>query len=133
MRFTQENVQYMPQALEPGVLYVSREFGIAIHLCPCGCGAKIRTPLGPTEWLITETPEGPSLSPSVGNWQQRCQSHYWITRGEVRWAEKWTPEQVLAGREHEDRRRLEHYEAKYPQRPGLLQRIWRWLMSLFGR
>lgn len=133
MRFAQENVQYMPQALEPGVLYVSREFEIAMHLCPCGCGAKIRTPLGPTEWSIIETPEGPSLSPSVGNWQQPCQSHYWITRGEVRWAEKWTVEQVLAGREDEERRRKEYYEARNPVRPGLLQRIWLWFKSLFAR
>ena len=90
MRFELERVRYMPKELQEGVLYVSEEFGIAAHSCPCGCGSKVRTALGPTEFSITETTEGPTLHPSVGNWQHACQSHYWITRGEVIWAAKWS-------------------------------------------
>ena len=45
----------MPQDLRPGVLYVSEEFGAAAHLCACGCGEKVSTPLGPTEWSLEET------------------------------------------------------------------------------
>lgn len=101
MHMRLERVHYMPKELSPGVLYVSEEFSAAAHLCACGCGAKIRTPLGPTEWSIDETAEGPSLWPSVGNWQQSCRSHYCITRGSIVWAEDWTHEQVQAGREHE--------------------------------
>ena len=59
----------MPQDLRPGVLYVSEEFGAAAHLCACGCGEKVSTPLGPTEWSLEETGGGPTLRPSVGNWQ----------------------------------------------------------------
>ena len=92
----------MPKELHAGMLYVSEEFGAAAHLCACGCGAKIRTPLGPTEWSVEETSAGPTLRPSVGNWQQACQSHYWIWRGEVNWATQWTPEQILEGRRDED-------------------------------
>ena len=66
----------MPKDLKPGVLYVSEQFGAAAHLCACGCGSKIRTPIGPTEWSVEETDVGPTLHPSVGNWQQACQSHY---------------------------------------------------------
>src|SRR5882672_12680914 len=98
-------VEIMPKQLEPGILYISKKFGAAAHLCACGCGAKIRTPLGPTEWTLEETDNGPSLKPSVGNWQKGCQSHYWIYRGEVRWGDKWTPEQIEAGRRDEEERR----------------------------
>ena len=105
MRFQLQRVQYMPKELKAGVLYVSEEFDIAMHLCPCGCGSKVKTPLGPTEWSVEETKNGPSLWPSVGNWQQACQSHYWIDHGEVMWAEEWTPKRIAAGRRHEERRR----------------------------
>src|SRR5262245_18694781 len=102
----------MPKELAPGVLYVSEEFGTAAHLCACGCGAKIRTPLGPTEWSVEDTRDGPSLYPSVGNWQQACQSHYWITRGRVVFAKKWTPEEVVAGRQHDEERRRIYFESR---------------------
>src|SRR6186713_530733 len=101
MKIRLERVRYMPTDLESGVLYVSEEFGAAAHLCACGCGAKIRTPLGPTEWSVTETRLGPSMWPSVGNWQQACQSHYVIDEGRIIWYDKWTPEQVAAGRHRE--------------------------------
>ena len=121
----------MPKQLEPGILYVSKRFGTAAHLCACGCSAKIRTPLGPTEWALKETPSGPSLWPSVGNWQQACRSHYIIQAGRIVWALKWDPEQIAAGRLDEERRRKEYYEAMYGK-PGLLTRLWHWLKSQFG-
>jgi len=131
MKFELQRVHYMPKELKPGVLYVSEEFGTAAHLCACGCGSKIRTPLGPTEWAVEETDAGPSLCPSVGNWQQACQSHYWIDRGEIRWAGKWTPEQIEAGRRHEQEQRREYYEALDSKRGGRIRRFWRWLKAKF--
>ncbi len=130
MKVELQRVHYMPKELEPGVLYVSEEFGVAAHLCPCGCGAKIRTPLGPTEWAVEETDRGPSLWPSVGNWQQACQSHYWIDRGKVKWADRWTPKQIAAGRRREEERRRAYYDALDRQRSGILRRFWRWIMGL---
>lgn len=128
-----QRVQYMPKDLKPGVLYVSEQFGAAAHLCPCGCGSKIRTPLGPTEWSLKETDVGPTLRPSVGNWQRACQSHYLIIRGEVIWAAQWTAEQIVDGRRREEERRREYYDALDRKRSGLVQKIWRWMKSLFGR
>lgn len=127
MRIKLQRVHYMPKELKPGVLYVSAEFGTAAHLCACGCGAKIRTPLGPTEWALEETDSGPTLRPSVGNWQQACQSHYWIYQGKVIWSDKWTPEQIAAGRRNEEEHRRAFYDALDRQRCGLLQRFWRWI------
>ena len=128
-----QRVQYMPKSLDPGVLYVSEEFGAAAHLCACGCGSKIRTPLGPTEWSVEEADSGPTLRPSVGNWQQACQSHYLVTRGEVVWAEQWSAEQIAAGRHREEERRREYYDALDRKRGGVVQKLWSWMKSLFGR
>lgn len=124
-------VHYVPNTLEPGFLYVSEEFGAAVHLCACGCGLKVSTPLGPTEWTLEETAIGPSLTPSVGNWQFPCKSHYWIQRGNIVWSTTWTSEQIAAGRSAEEARRRAYYEALDRKRGGILARFWRWLRSLF--
>jgi hypothetical protein len=129
MRFVIRRVRYMPKTLEPRVLYVSEEYLTAAHLCACGCGTKIRTPLGPTEWSVEETADGPTLWPSVGNWQQECRSHYWFERGEVIWGEAWSSQQAAVGRKQEDARRRAYYDARYPE--GWLKRLWRWLGSFF--
>lgn len=131
MKFVLERVQYMPKEIKPGILYVSEEFDIAVHLCPCGCGSKVKTPLGPTEWSVKETINGPSLWPSVGNWQQACQSHYWIDQGKIIWADKWTPEQIEVGRRNEEERRRLYYDALDRKQSGIIQRFWNWLKSLF--
>ncbi len=131
-RIELRRVRYMPKQLEPGVLYVAEEFGAAAHLCACGCGAKVRTPLGPTYWTLEETPAGPTLHPSVGSWQRPCQSHYWICRGQILWSDPWTPEEVAAGRRAEQERARAYYDALDRTRGGTLGRFWRWLKGLFG-
>jgi hypothetical protein len=132
MRFKSEHVHFMPRQLQPGVLYVSAEFSTAAHLCACGCGTKIRTPLGPTEWKFTESAKGPTLWPSVGNWQQFCRSHYVIKHGDVLWAGQWTEAQVAAGRAREDRRRQAYYRDQ--QRIEKKENsVSRWLRRVFGR
>lgn len=133
MKFELHRVHYMPKEIMPAILYVSEEFGIAIHLCACGCGSKIKTPLGSTEWSVKETKSGPSLWPSVGNWQEKCQSHYWITRGEIIWAKKWSSEQIAAGRRHEEERKRAYYDAIDRERSSKLGRFWRWVKDLFER
>jgi len=81
-----QRVHYMPKELEPGILHVSEEFDVAGHLCACGCGNKVMTPLSPTEWSFHESEKGPSLRPSIGNWQLPCTSHYWVDGGKVEWS-----------------------------------------------
>ncbi len=133
MKIQLQRVHYIPKELQPGILYVSEEFDIAVHLCPCGCCSKIKTPLGPTEWTVSDTRSGPSLYPSVGNWQQACQSHYWVSRGEVIWAGKWTPEQIVAGRRYEEERRRVYYDALDRKRGGIVRKLWHWTKKLFKR
>ena len=123
----------MPKDLSPGVLYVAEEFGAAAHLCACGCGAKVTTPLGPTEWSLQETDGRPTLRPSVGNWQLACQSHYLITGGEVIWARRWTAEQIADGQRREEKCRREYYDALDRKHRNVMRRLWRWISGLFRR
>lgn len=131
MTFRLQRVQTMPPVLQPNILYVAEHYGAAAHLCACGCGSKIRTPLGLTEWSVQDTPSGPSLSPSVGNWQKPCKSHYFIERGQILWAAQWTEEQILTGRRQEQRRRDVYYAELDRQRGGFFAKLWHWFRSLF--
>ena len=133
MKIRLQRVHYMPKDLDPGVLYVSEQFGAVAHLCPCGCGSKVRTPLGPTEWSLEETDNGPTLRPSVGNWQQACKSHYLITRGQVLWAAPWTAEEIADGRRSEGKCRRKYYDSLDRKRGGLVHKFWCWMKSLFGQ
>lgn len=138
MRIKLERVHFMPTTLEPGVLYASEEFGIATHLCPCGCGVKVQTPLGPTDWSLTVVDGEPSLMPSVGSWQQACESHYWIQNGEIRWSTKWSKEQIEDGLKRELERHQAYYEPETiptaeAEPPGCLLSIWIWITNLIKR
>jgi hypothetical protein len=135
-RISLQRVHYMPKELKPGILYVSVEFDVAGHLCACGCGNKVMTPLGPTEWTFTDTARGPSLKPSIGNWQLPCRSHYWIDGGNIGWSGAWNPEEVEGGRRAEEERRRQYYESRKPKKESVAAGIKRWLnraLSWFRR
>lgn len=89
-------VQHAPQPLEPGVLYISMEFATAMHLCCCGCSLEVVTPFTPTDWKLIFDGETVSLTPSIGNWNFPCRSHYIVRRNRVIEAEPWTDEMVRA-------------------------------------
>jgi hypothetical protein len=129
-KFELRKVQYMPTKLEPGILYVAEEFKAAAHLCACGCGSIVRTPLN--RWTLVETEHGPSLHPSVGNWEEQCQSHYWIDGGKVRWAAKWSRSQIEAGRRKEQDRLEAHYKGMY-QMQNKLRQLWSRLKSFLSQ
>lgn len=81
-------VEFIPEELEFGKLYISKEYGTAIHLCACGkCGFKTVTPLAPfwpRGWSYKEVDGKVTLGPSIGNWQFPCRSHYFIEDNQVR-------------------------------------------------
>lgn len=91
-------VEAMPRELEEGKLYISMRYRTASHLCACGCGNKVVTPIKPPKWHLYFDGKSVSLWPSIGRWQLPCRSHYWIEHGKVRWSTPWTPEQIEAGR-----------------------------------
>lgn len=78
-----------PDKLEPGYLYVSMEYCTALHLCACGCGNEVITPIAPDRWQLTFNGDGITLHPSIGNWLLPCKTHYWIKNNQIVDAEKW--------------------------------------------
>jgi hypothetical protein len=94
-----EFVEFVPERLDEGVLYVSIEYATAAHKCACGCGNEVFTPLSPTDWSLIFDGDTVSLTPSIGNWSFECQSHYWVERSRIRWAPRWSKEQINQGRE----------------------------------
>lgn len=112
-RLDHEFTHYIPERLEDGKLYVSVAFATVVHLCCCGCGNEVVTPLSPTDWQLIFDGEAVSLDPSIGNWSLPCRSHYWIRRGRVRWARRWSEAEVQAGRA-QDRRSKERFFGEVP-------------------
>lgn len=76
-------VEFIPDKLEDGILYISLEYATALHKCLCGCGREVVTPLSPKDWKMIFNGKTISLYPSIGNWQFPCRSHYWIENGLV--------------------------------------------------
>ncbi len=83
--------EFMPkrEELKEGILYISLKYGTTAHLCPCGCGHKVNVPINLDGkegwWDYTEENGEVSLSPSIGNFQIPCKSHYFITKNKVVW------------------------------------------------
>lgn len=127
-----ERVKFIPKELLSGVLYVSSEYAVAGHLCACGCGNKVITPLGPAEWTFAERNARPTMRPSIGNWQLSCRSHYLITDGHIEWASNWSDQHVAEGRYFEEQRRKDYY-ASLDRERGFWQRCWKLLRKFFGR
>lgn len=129
-RIALQRIKYLPRELAPGILYVSQEFAVAGHLCACGCGNKVITPLGPAEWTFRQRNGRPSLHPSIGNWQLLCRSHYVIVDGQIHWGDQWSDAQVAAGRHVEEQRRQAYYASC--ARRSLWRRTWIWVRTLLG-
>ena len=75
----------IPETLEPGVLYLALEYDAMAHLCACGCGTEVATPIGPTDWQIAWNGVSMTVWPSIGNGSLACRSHYVIRAGRISW------------------------------------------------
>jgi hypothetical protein len=102
-------VEFIPETLADGILYVSQKYMTAIHRCCCGCGQEVVTPLGRTEWSLQVDDKLPTLYPSIGNWSFACHSHYWIRNGNVVWSYAMSKEQIDSGRARDQRMRDAHF------------------------
>jgi len=136
-RLTPAHVESAPEQLAAGILYISHRYNTALHLCCCGCGAEVVTPLNPAKWTLTEHGAVVSLYPSIGNWSLPCRSHYWIEDGKVRWSYEFTDAQIrgVKARDLQDVVRHVGRESEPPKAPipsrglldALLANIKRWL------
>lgn len=98
-----ELVELAPTVLQPGRLYISSRYRAAVHLCCCGCGEKVVTPLSRAEWQIQLADGRVSLYPSIGNWSMACQSHYWIRDNNIVWSYKISSAKMKAVFERDQR------------------------------
>jgi 3'-phosphoadenosine 5'-phosphosulfate sulfotransferase (PAPS reductase)/FAD synthetase len=98
MNISHRFVKNIPDKIENNILYISMDYNISIHLCPCGCGSEIATPLSPNDWKIIYDGKTVSLYPSIGNWSLPCKSHYWITKDNIVWDRKWSEKEIRAFR-----------------------------------
>lgn len=110
-----EFVNHIPKYLDNGVLYVSVRYATVAHLCCCGCGEEVVTPLEPDSWTLMFNGKSVTLAPSIGNYRLTCQSHYWIERNRVRWVSSQASRETI------------HHRS--PRLPMRAQRFWRWLTS----
>lgn len=121
-------VESAPDQLEEGVLYVSTTYASAMHLCCCGCGTEVITPLSPARWSITFDGETISLWPSVGNWSQPCRSHYIIRKNQVIGSHSWCGRRIAKGQQGDRRAIAAHLQEQDPKADrSLFQRLTSWL------
>ena len=81
-------VETIPEKLKSGHIYISLEYNVAVHLCACGCGRTVITPLGTHGWTISFARNKLTLSPSIGNFNYPCSSHYFIIKNNVVWCDE---------------------------------------------
>lgn len=111
-----EFVDSFPEPMNPGVLYVSIPYRTCGHMCCCGCGNEVITPLSPARWAITYDGQTVSVWPSIGNWVLPCHSHYVIHKGRIRWSSSFTSAKIAFNRAL-DRRLLEEEVRPFPDPP----------------
>lgn len=109
MTINHKFVEAIPEKLEDNVLYISIEHDTCLHLCCCGCKNEVVTPLSPHDWKLTYDGESVSLSPSIGNWNFKCQSHYWIKSNNIVWANMWSMDEIEENRKEDYQKKKEHF------------------------
>lgn len=136
-KYRHEFTEFIPERLEEGVLYVSIPYATAAHLCLCGCGAKVVTPITPTDWQLRFDGYSVSLDPSVGSWSLACRSHYWLKDGTVSWAAQWTQSMIDRERGRDRREKQSFYSDPQFRAPNVdageraAARWWRGVVKYF--
>lgn len=113
-RLQHQFVDFIPEKLEPGTLYVSLEYNTTNHLCACGCGSEVVTILGPVDSSITYNGRGVSISTSIGNSNFPCKSHYWIEDNRVVWEARMTPQLTALSRAKDKALKAREYGTERP-------------------
>lgn len=119
MRLTKiahQHVQFIPEVLDHGILYISVPYKTALHKCACGCGQEVVTPLGPAEWSLREREGNVTLYPSIGNWSFPCESHYFIRDSKIVWVGKMSKAEISRGRSRTQARRENYLQAANEER-----------------
>jgi len=116
-----EFVEFIPDDLRAGTIYISMQFATAVHKCCCGCGNEVVTPFSPTDWKLIFNGVSVSLTPSIGNWNFKCRSHYWIREGQIVWVADMSAEQITAGRNLDQLAKTKQFK---PDDSSLIKNVW---------
>jgi len=100
-------ISRIPNNLKNGILYVCLECDTVIHKCACGCGETVVTPTSENGWTFIYKDSSVSLRPSIGNYNYKCKSHYYITNNNVIWLNNLKPTNLS-----KKKKRWWHYFAK---------------------
>ena len=130
-------VEYIPSEVENGILYISMQFGTAIHKCVCGCGNEVVTPFSPTDWKLTFDGKAITLHPSIGNWNFECQSHYWIRKNVIEYAGSWSEKQIQVGREADAQNKTDFYTSEVEEQESVATTttkisVWKRILKFIG-
>lgn len=147
-RLEHKFVKSVPRSLELGILYISLDYATVVHSCCCGCGEEVVTPLSPTDWNMTFDGVAVSLSPSVGSWNLKCRSHYFIRNGKVIVAGSWSKEQIESEHKRDKHAKARFYSTSQtesstvtsppparhptPQQENWSKKLARWLNKAWG-
>lgn len=124
-------VEGVPKILDDGVLYISETYGTASHNCACGCGARVVTPLTPTDWKVVREKDGSvSIFPSIGNSDYPCGSHYWIRRNKIVWAPNLSRDEIEAGRDLDRAERAAYYRTSATSTQSWLGTLVSWIRRM---
>ncbi len=124
-----EFVEFIPELLSEGILYISMKYKTARHKCACGCGNIVIMPITPTDWQLKYNGKGVTFSPSIGNWNFDCRSHYWIIGNEIRWSNKWDQMQIDRNRETDKQNKKNYFEENKSKGKRW---SWRQLLAFFN-
>jgi hypothetical protein len=108
--FTLQFVEHIREHLQERTLYISMKYATATHLCACGCRNEVVTPFSPTDWQLHFDGDSVSLTPSIGNWQFPCRSHYWIQHSTVVLARQWSKKEIEDDKRHDRHAKEAYYE-----------------------
>lgn len=107
-----EFVEFIPEFIEDGIIYITIKYRTVVHNCVCGCGNKVVTPISPTDWKLTFDGKSVSLSPSIGNWNFACKSHYWVKNNKICHARKWSDFEIELGRQRDFYEKKKYFKKK---------------------
>jgi len=88
--FNLKYVEDIPDKYRGNIIYIigtQNTTWLLTFLCPCGCQAKVHLNLLSSDspfWNFTIVKQRISINPSIRS-KYGCKSHFWITKGRVRW------------------------------------------------
>ena len=133
---TPKFVQYIPAdgaELVPGIVYISMKYNTVVHRCPCGCGGLSEFTLDPIRFRIEYDGRSVTFSPSIGNSNLECRSHYWICENHVRWCTPMEDWETKRAQRREVARALEERRTNEIDRKASMGNFWRSFLNWWNR